>query len=138
MPKLLTIYDINPLLYHRLYICLICQIKLLLLIEKIENIMKRTPQIHDDLKIILKQFGTNIKLARKRRSLTTTQVAERADIARSTLWLIENGNKSVTIGSYIQVLLILDIEQDLLEVGKVDEFGRTLQDIKLLKRKKNN
>jgi transcriptional regulator with XRE-family HTH domain len=54
-------------------------------------------------KDILKQLGENIKLARKRRKLTTTQVSERADIVRSTLYLIETGSPSVTIGAYFNV-----------------------------------
>src|SRR5690554_6957077 len=43
----------------------------------------------------LAQMGEQIKLARKRRKLTAVQVAERADIARSTLSLIEKGDPSV-------------------------------------------
>ena len=34
--------------------------------------------------LVLEKMGENIKVARKRRKLTTTQVAERADISRST------------------------------------------------------
>ncbi|WP_370450981.1 helix-turn-helix transcriptional regulator [Olivibacter sp. XZL3] len=39
----------------------------------------------------MEQVGENIKLARKRRKLTTSQVSERAGIAGSTLYLIEKG-----------------------------------------------
>ena len=41
---------------------------------------------------ILDQLGENIKLARKRRKLTTIQVSERAGIDRTTLYQIEKGN----------------------------------------------
>ena len=53
--------------------------------------------------IVLEQMGENIKMARKRRKLTMVQVAERADIARSTLHLIELGNTSVAMGAYFNV-----------------------------------
>lgn len=83
-------------------------------------------------KDILKQMGENIKLARKRRKLTTTQVAERADIVRSTLYLIETGNPSVTIGAYLNVLRVLGLQDDFLKLAADDEFGRKLQDLDLL------
>jgi len=38
---------------------------------------------------ILAQLGEDIRLARLRRKLSAEQVAERADISRTTLWLIE-------------------------------------------------
>jgi len=50
---------------------------------------------------IFEQTGENIKLARKRRNLTTIQVAERAGIDRSTLYHIEKGNPSVSMGAYL-------------------------------------
>ncbi|SEE57797.1 helix-turn-helix domain-containing protein [Polaribacter litorisediminis] len=83
-------------------------------------------------KDILKQMGENIKLARKRRKLTTTQVAERADIVRSTLYLIETGSPSVTLGAYFNVLRVLGLQDDFLKLAADDEFGRKLQDLDLL------
>lgn len=81
---------------------------------------------------VLKQTGENIKLARKRRKLTQEQVAERADIVRSTLYLIETGNPSVTIGAYFNVLRVLGLQDDFLKLAADDEFGRKLQDLDLL------
>jgi transcriptional regulator with XRE-family HTH domain len=83
-------------------------------------------------KDILKQLGENIKLARKRRKLTTTQVSERADIVRSTLYLIETGSPSVTLGAYFNVLRVLGLQDDFLKLAADDAFGRKLQDIDLL------
>jgi len=79
----------------------------------------------------MEEFGTNIKLARRRRKLTVEQVAERADISRSTLWLVEKGSPSVAMGTYMQVLFVLGLEKDMLQVGSDDVFGRKLQDIEL-------
>ncbi len=81
---------------------------------------------------ILETLGENIKLARKRRSLTTIQVAERADIARSTLYEIEKGNPKVAMGAYFNVLKTLGLHHDFLKLASDDELGRKLQDIKLL------
>ena len=81
---------------------------------------------------ILEQVGENIKLARKRRKLTTTQVAERANIVRSTLYLIEKGDASVGIGAYFNVLRVLGLQDDFLKLAADDEFGRKLQDLDLL------
>lgn len=82
---------------------------------------------------LLEQMGENIKLARKRRKLTTIQVAERAGVARSTLYLIEKGDASVTLGAYFNVLRVLGLQNDILKLGADDEFGRKLQDLELLK-----
>ena len=78
------------------------------------------------------QLGENIKLARKRRKLTTIQVSERAGIDRKTLYQIEKGNSKVAIGSYFNVLIALGLQDDFLKLATDDEFGRKLQDLDLL------
>lgn len=80
----------------------------------------------------LDQLGENIKLARKRRKLTTIQVAERAGIDRSTLYLIEKGNPGVSMGAYFNVLRVLGLHDDFLKLAADDEFGRKLQDLELI------
>lgn len=82
---------------------------------------------------LLEQMGEHIKLARKRRKLTTIQVSERADIARSTLYLIEKGDSSVAFGAYFNVLRVLGLQEDVLKIAADDNFGRKLQDLDLLK-----
>ena len=82
---------------------------------------------------VLEHMGENIKLARKRRKLTTIQVAERAGIARSTLYLIEKGDASVAFGAYFNVLRVLGLQEDVLKLAADDQFGRKLQDLDLLK-----
>ena len=83
--------------------------------------------------LVLEKMGENIKIARKRRRLTTVQVAERADISRSTLYLIESGNTGVAMGAYFNVLRVLGLQEDFLKLGADDELGRRLQDLELLK-----
>lgn len=80
----------------------------------------------------LSQMGEQIKLARKRRKLTAVQVAERADISRSTLNLIEKGEPSVSMGAYFNVLRVLGLQDDILKLAADDTLGRKLQDLDLL------
>ena len=99
---------------------------------KLFNIMKSKEQkLFPQHRKILEQLGENIKLARKRRKLTTTQVAERADINRTTLYHIELGKPSVSIGAYFNVLRVLNLHEDFLKLAADDIFGRKLQDMDL-------
>jgi len=81
---------------------------------------------------IMEQLGENIKLARKRRKLTTMQVSERADINRTTLYQIEKGSSCVAIGACFNVLRTLGLQDDFLKLAADDIYGRKLQDLGLL------
>jgi len=86
---------------------------------------------------ILAQMGEQIKLARLRRRISATLVAERAGISRATLVAIEKGAPSVAIGCYAAVLHALNyMDKDLLLVAKDDELGRKLQDLGLMVNKR--
>jgi len=98
--------------------------------------MKKKIVLLPKQKRILKTLGENIKFARLRRKLSTNQVSERADISRKTLYEIERGSEAVSIGNYLQVLLILGLENDLAEVAKDDELGRKIQDSELTVKKR--
>lgn len=95
------------------------------------NTKKQT--IFSKYNLLLEKMGENIKLARKRRKLTMVQVAERAAISRSTLYLIESGNSGVAMGAYFNVLRVLGLQDDFLKLAADDELGRKLQDLDLLK-----
>ena len=82
---------------------------------------------------LLEQLGENLRLARKRRKLTTSQVAERAGISRSTLYHLEKGDANSSLAVLLQVLVALKLENDLSQIASDDELGRKLADIQLLK-----
>lgn len=91
----------------------------------------KSPVLLPKMKKILAVLGENIKLARLRRKLSAEQVAERAGISRSTLNFIEKGYEGVSIGSYLNVLKVLGLEQDFLLIAQDDTLGRKLQDANL-------
>lgn len=97
--------------------------------------MKVSPIVMPRISKTLKQMGNQIKLARLRRNLTASLVCERAGISRATLWQIEKGSPTVSMGAYASVLLALNgLDKDLLKIASDDELGRTLQDMKITTR----
>ena len=92
---------------------------------------RKTGTISPTLDDILQTVGENIKLARLRRKITTTMLAERADITRVTLKKVEDGESSVTMRVYANVLFCLGLEKDLLLLAGDDPLGRRLQDAEL-------
>lgn len=77
---------------------------------------------------MLQQTGEQFKLARLRRKLNAEQVAERANISTTTLWRIEKGDPGVAMGNYLQVLLALGLDTDILKLAADDILGRKIQD----------
>ncbi len=89
---------------------------------------RKTAPLSPTLEDILKALGENIKLARLRRKITTTMLAERAGMGRVTLRKVERGDRGVTLGAYASVLFCLGLENDMLLIGKDDPLGRRMQD----------
>jgi transcriptional regulator with XRE-family HTH domain len=85
---------------------------------------------------VLETVGENIHLARRRRKISTQQVAERAGLSRATLWQIEKGSPTVAIGNYFMVLFALGLENDFLKLAEDDKLGRKLQDLGLVTSKR--
>jgi len=82
---------------------------------------------------LLEVFGENLKLARKRRKLTVIQASERASVDRGTLRKIERGDPSVSLGAYINVLRVYNLQEEILKIAADDPYGRKLQDLETLK-----
>lgn len=98
---------------------------------------KKTNIMYPGMLNNLKIMGEQIKLARLRRELSMSLVCERANISRMTLWQIEKGSPTVSIGSYAAVLHALGgMDKDLALVAKDDETGRIFQDLKLKTKKR--
>lgn len=81
---------------------------------------------------ILSQMGEQIRLARLRRNIPISVIAERARVSPGTVAAVERGSSSVSMGSYAAILhAIGGMEQDLLLIGRDDVLGRTFQDLNL-------
>ena len=92
---------------------------------------KKTALLMPATDALLQRFGERLGLARRRRRLSSKQVAERAGMAPMTLRSLERGGSGVTIGAYLSVMQVLGIERDLDMLGQADPLGRALQDSRL-------
>lgn len=88
---------------------------------------KLTRKLEEKMKVV----GEQIKLARLRRDLSLTQVAERATCSPLTVSRIEKGTPTVAIGIYLRVLYALQLDDDILLLAKEDKLGRQIQDMEL-------
>lgn len=97
---------------------------------------KRTVTIYPSSAKELEALGQRLKDARLRRRFSMETVCARADISRPTLYKVENGDPSVSMGTYLQVLRVLGMVEDLSLIAKEDVLGRRLQDESLPQRKR--
>lgn len=81
---------------------------------------------------MLQEMGSQIKLARLRRNITSQEMAQRTSLGRNTIVKIESGEETVAMGSYFRVLIALGLDLDILNLAKDDVLGRKLQDAELM------
>src|ERR1035441_6905215 len=86
------------------------------------------PSILPRLARLMAGLGENIRKARLRRAYSSETVAQRAGIARKTLYRVERGDPAVALGIYARVLQGLRLENDLASIAADDALGRKLQD----------
>ncbi len=96
------------------------------------NMPSKSPVIFPAEQRRLSALGERIQLARKRRKLPATAVAQRAGISRTTLYKVEAGDANVTLGTYLRVLATMGLDKDVDALAADDHVGRRLQDLALL------
>ncbi len=77
---------------------------------------------------LLAELGERLRLVRLRRRVSAAHVAERAGMAPKTLTAVERGAPGATVGAYLAVLQVLQLEGSLAQVASDDPLGRALQD----------
>jgi hypothetical protein len=84
----------------------------------------------------LLKLGKDIREARIRRRIPTAVMAGRALFTRMTLYKIERGDPTVSVGAYATVLFVLGMIERFSQIAdsKFDEVGRSLDEERLPKR----
>ena len=84
----------------------------------------------------LAKLGADIAVARKKRRISTVSMAERAFISRGTLYKVERGDPSVSIGIYATVLAILGLADRFAQAAdrRDDSLGLDIDEDRLPKK----
>jgi transcriptional regulator with XRE-family HTH domain len=98
--------------------------------------MRTTPPLPLPVRRALNKLGADIRAARLRRRITTTLMAQRAFITRTTLGKVEKGDPGVSFGVYATVLFILGLSSRIEELAdpRDDSVGLQLETERLPKR----
>jgi transcriptional regulator with XRE-family HTH domain len=98
--------------------------------------MRTRPAMPLPVKRALAKLGDDIRSARTRRRISTTVMAERAFITRTTLYKVERGDPGVSLGIYATVLFVLGFTERLAVIADVrtDDVGLQLDEERLPRR----
>ena len=88
------------------------------------------------VKRALSKLGADIAIARRKRKLTVTMLAERVGVAKSTYLKVEKGDPTVSMGVYAMTLFVLGLSDALSQIADVrsDDTGLLLDAERIPKR----
>ena len=84
----------------------------------------------------LQKLGRDLALARRKRGISTADMADRLLVSRDTLWRLERGDPTVALGTLATATFILQLHERLanLAAPASDDLGLSLDERRLPKR----
>lgn len=83
----------------------------------------------------LKKLARNIKIARKRRNLSLTELSNRSGVSRPSLTRIEKADETVGIGKYLNVLSVLGLLDGIAMIADPSsDFSQARKEIENIRR----
>lgn len=84
----------------------------------------------------LRKLGHDLAVARRKRRISTADMASRLFVSRDTLWRLEKGDPSVAIGTLATALFILQLHERLYHLAgsASDDLGLALEENNLPQR----
>jgi transcriptional regulator with XRE-family HTH domain len=84
----------------------------------------------------LRKLGRDLAVARRKRSISTADMASRLFVNRETLWRLEKGDPSVSIGTLATATFILGLQERLADLisPERDPLALALDEERLPKR----
>jgi transcriptional regulator with XRE-family HTH domain len=84
----------------------------------------------------LRKLGRDLALARRKRGISTADMASRLFVSRDTLWRLERGDPSVSMGTLATAAFVLQLHDRIanLAAPATDELGLNLDEARLPQR----
>jgi transcriptional regulator with XRE-family HTH domain len=84
----------------------------------------------------LRKLGRDLALARRKRGISTSDMASRLFVSRDTLWRLERGDPTVALGTLATAIFIFGLHERLanLAAPATDELALSLDERRLPKR----
>jgi transcriptional regulator with XRE-family HTH domain len=85
---------------------------------------------------LLRKLGRDLALARRKRGISTSDMAGRLFVSKDTLWRLEKGDPVVSLGTLATAAFILQLHHRLADLAapSSDELALTLDEQRLPKR----
>lgn len=95
-----------------------------------------TPAIPLPAAHALRQLGRDLALARRKRGLSTADMAGRLFVSRDTLWRLERGDPTVSLGTFATAAFVLQLHDRVanLAAPASDHLALSLDERRLPKR----
>ncbi len=97
--------------------------------------MPQSTSIPLPAKHALRKLGRDIAVARRKRGISTADMAARLDVGRATLWRLEQGDATVSLGTLATAAFILQLHKRLADLASPasDELALSLDEERLPK-----
>jgi transcriptional regulator with XRE-family HTH domain len=84
----------------------------------------------------LRKLGVDLALARRKRGISTSDMAARLFVSRDTLWRLERGDPSVALGTLATAIFVLGLQDRLADLAAParDELALSLDERRLPRR----
>ena len=84
----------------------------------------------------LQKLGRDLALARRKRGISTSDMAARLFVGRNTLWRLERGDPTVAVGTLVTAAFVLNLHDRLanLAAPATDDLALSLDERRLPKR----
>jgi transcriptional regulator with XRE-family HTH domain len=98
--------------------------------------MSKTGSIPLPVTHTLRKLGRDLAIARRKRGISTSDMAARLFVTRDTLWRLERGDPTVALGTFVTAMFVLNLHDRVanLAAPASDELALSLDERRLPQR----